>query len=334
MISTPIIYRKHPVKNPGALYSAIQWCGYIFFGIYSVLIILMLMSIGLSSFYNHFSNADAVTKILVEKYMAFGSLITTAMIAIIGFFVATKRPAVKKIKISLPHLPLEFVGTTILQMSDIHVSPTIRKDFIEMLVEISNKIAPDIVVLTGDMVDGSRAQLSDELLPFTDIVAPLGKFMVPGNHEYYWNVNHWLEFWNEIGFKTLVNEHHSIKKEGAEIIMAGVHDYSMGVNSSPQLAVKGAAMSAVKILLAHQPRTVYEASKAGIDLQLSGHTHSGQYFPYNVLIYLFQPYVKGLKRFEKTWIYVNQGTGYWGPPSRFGVPPEITLLELTREADV
>ena len=118
--------------------------------------------------------------------------------------------------------------------------------------------------------------------------------------------------------------------------MAGVHDYSasrMGpVQSNPVEALEQSPKGLVKILLAHQPRSIYQASKAGFDLQLSGHTHSGQYFPYNIVIYLFQPFVKGLHLYEKTWIYVNQGTGYWGPPTRFGVPPEITLLTLTKKS--
>ena len=115
--------------------------------------------------------------------------------------------------------------------------------------------------------------------------------------------------------------------------MAGVHDYSAGhtgdYKSDPKLSLKNSPASAIKILLAHQPRSIYQAAAAGFHLQLSGHTHSGQYFPFSLLIHFFQPFVKGLHLYEKTWIYVNRGTGYWGPPNRFGVPPEITLIKLT-----
>ena len=162
--------------------------------------------------------------------------------------------------------------------------------------------------------------------------------MIPGNHEYYWGLDDWLIHWNELGFIPLLNDHKIVRKNDSQIIMAGVHDYSAHrikktYLSSPSIAILDAPKNLVKILLAHQPRSVYEAARLGFDLQLSGHTHSGQYFPFNILIYLFQPYVKGLNRHIKTWIYVNQGTGYWGPPNRFGAPPEITLIELIK-ADV
>lgn len=338
IFAAPYVYRVFPKKYPGFWYNALQWCGYVLFGIYSVLIVFMFLNLSGLFVFEHLISISQKEEFFIKFALALTSLIIATVVSGVGFLEARRKPQVKKIKVTLPNLPNEFHGVTILQMSDLHVGQTIKAEHVDRLVEMSNELRPDIVVLTGDMIDGIRFQLEDELEGFKKIHAPLGKFMVPGNHEYYWGITSWINFWKEIGFSALLNEHSIIVKDQAKLIMAGVHDYSarrLGgeIVSSPKDAIKGAPLDAVKILLAHQPRSVYEASNAGFDLQISGHTHSGQYFPYNILIYLFQPYVKGLNLHKKTWIYVNQGTGYWGPPSRFGVPPELTLLELTKEAD-
>ena len=340
MLCAPIIYRLYPEKNPSFSYSALQWTGYTFMGIYSVLIIFILLnSIGLDLYHRFFASPENLNedrRLFFKSSLALISLLVTGTMAGIGLYQARQKPIVKKIDVKIDHLPDDFEGVTILQLSDVHVGQTIRREFVETLVEMSNQLNPDIVVLTGDMVDGTRDQLDHEIVSFKKIKAPLGKFMIPGNHEYYWGVDTWLERWRELGFTTLINQHSLINKNNSQIIMAGVHDYSasrMGpVQSNPVEALEQSPKGLVKILLAHQPRSVYQAAKAGFDLQLSGHTHSGQYFPYNIVIYLFQPFVKGLHLYEKTWIYVNQGTGYWGPPTRFGVPPEITLLTLTKKS--
>jgi uncharacterized protein len=125
----------------------------------------------------------------------------------------------------------------------------------------------------------------------------------------------------------LSNEHRLIERGRGRLLLAGVTDLSAA--SNPHAAVAGAPDSDVRILLAHQPRSAFAAQDAGFDLQLSGHTHGGQYFPFNVLVRLFQPFVAGLHRLEAMWLYVSRGTGYWGPPLRFGAPSEITLIELT-----
>ena len=331
----PYVYRVHPKDNPDFFYNALQWVGYIVFGIYSVLVVFMLIDLSILFFVEHSKILEREKVIFLKSILALISLVIAFIVSSFGFVEARRKPMLKKIKVPLSHLPAEFDGVVILQISDLHVGQTIKADYVEALVEMSNDLKPDIVVLTGDMTDGSRFQLEKELQSFKKLNAPLGKFMVPGNHEYYWGVTSWISFWKEIGFRTLLNEHALIEKNQAQLVMAGVHDYSAkrlggGIVSSPAEAIAGAPLDAVKILLAHQPRSVYAAAKVGFHLQLSGHTHSGQYFPYNLLIYLFQPYVKGLNQFKKTWIYVNQGTGYWGPPSRFGVPPEVTLIELIK----
>lgn len=333
IFAAPYVYRVYPKKDPGFLYNALQWCGYILFGIYSVLLVFMFLNLSGIFIYEHLTSVSQKQEFFIKFSLAIVSLVIAAIVSGVGFLEAQRKPLVKKVSVAIPNLPPAFHGVTILQMSDLHVGQTIKAAHVNRLVEMSNELKPDIVVLTGDMIDGIRFQLEEDLEGFKRVQAPLGKFMVPGNHEYYWGVTSWISFWKEVGFSTLLNEHSIIERDQAKLVMAGVHDYSArklggGIVSSPKDALKGAPSDAIKILLAHQPRSVYEASSAGFNLQISGHTHSGQYFPFNVLIYLFQPYVKGLNLHKKTWIYVNQGTGYWGPPSRFGVPPELTLLEL------
>lgn len=336
IFAAPYVYRMYPEKDPGLLYNSLQWCGYIFFGVYSVLFLFVILNgTGLYA-YEKLASPSEDRRNFLKLMIAGISLSATGVMSVAGFVEARMRPVVKKIKVPLTDLPKEFHGTTILQISDVHVGQTIKRDFVEMLVEMSNELKPDMVVLTGDLIDGVHSQLAQELEAFKKIEAPLGRFMVPGNHEYYWGIDHWINFWRDLGFKTLINEHSLVQKENVHIAIGGVHDYSAkhvdgSYVSSPLEAFKNSQPEMLKILLAHQPRSVFEATKAGVHLQISGHTHSGQYFPYNFLIYFFQPYVKGLHHHsEKTWIYVNQGTGYWGPPSRFGVPPEITLIELVK----
>lgn len=317
MMITPFVYRLYPVRKPGFFYSALQWIGYILLGIYSVLFVFIIINVLGLSLYDYFVTTSTSKILQLSFLLAFFSLCVASIVAFVGLYNVRKKPIIKKVKIRLEHLPAEFIGLKILQMSDIHVGQTIRGDFVQTLVDMSNSLNPDIVVLTGDITDGLQSQLSDELLPLKGIKAPYGKFMVLGNHEYYWGVHDWIKHWNESDFTLLLNQHQVIEKSGSQIVIAGVHDYSAHrmsakFKSSPKESLAGAPLGTVKILLAHQPRSIYEAHAAGFDLQLSGHTHSGQYFPYNILIYLFQPFVKGIGLYKKTWIYVNQGTGHWG----------------------
>ena len=338
-IIAPWVYHTYPTKNPGFWYNSLQWTGYFFMGLYSVTIFFVFLNDSSLAIFHNFVKVSSLEKAFINTFVAYSTLTFCLVSSGFGIFMARKTPEIVKVKVSVKNLPSEFEGFKILQMSDIHVGQTIKRDFISTLVKQTNSIRPDMLVLTGDLVDGTTHQLSDELMELKNLNLPYGKIMIPGNHEYYWGLEQWIQFWKEIGFTTLVNQHTLIHKKDQQILIAGVHDYSAhrvnpNYKSSPEASITGAPANIVKILLAHQPRSIYEAERVGFDLQLSGHTHSGQYFPYNLVVYLFQPFVKGLHRYKNSWIYVNQGTGYWGPPTRFGVPPEITLIELTKEAGV
>lgn len=265
--------------------------------------------------------------------MNYGIVAAAALSTGYGIAEAKQTPQVKRVPIKFDDLPPELDGFRIVQITDIHVNPTFRRAAVEDIVDVVNTLDADIVVLTGDLVDGSVAQLGFDVAPLKRISSVSGNFFVTGNHEYYSGVIEWIEEVKRLGFSVLLNEHLVIRRGQARMLLAGVTDYRGGNflsshRSDPQKALNGAPPADVKVLLAHQPKNIFDAAKAGYDLQISGHTHGGQFFPWNLLVGFSQPYVSGLHKHENTQIYVSRGTGYWGPPLRVGSPSEITLIKL------
>ncbi|HWI79558.1 MAG TPA: metallophosphoesterase [Ramlibacter sp.] len=255
-------------------------------------------------------------------------------ITLIGFWNARRTAGVVTVQVPLAGLPAALHGFRIVQISDIHVGPTIGRRYLEGIVEAVNRLKPDLVAITGDLVDGSVPELSAHVAPLSRLLSKHGSFFVTGNHEYYSGVVPWLAELERLGIKVLHNEHVVIERGGAKLVLAGVPDYNAGHfdeshRSSPQQALAGAPEHAgARVLLAHQPRSAAAAAEAGFDLQLSGHTHGGQFLPWNFFVRFQQPFTAGLHRLGRMWIYVSRGTGYWGPPKRFGAPSEITELKL------
>jgi len=250
-----------------------------------------------------------------------------------GLIEARQRPRVAEVLIPIPGLPADLDGFRIVQITDLHVGDTIRRSFVERVVEEANGLEADIAVFTGDLVDGSVPQLRDDVAPMGDLVARQGRYFVTGNHEYYSGALPWIEEARRLGFDVLINEHRLIRKGTGRVLLAGVTDYSAGNSipsqaSDPRKAVAGAAESDVRVLLAHQPRSMFAAADVGFDVQLSGHTHGGQYFPWHLLVAEQQPYLSGLHTFRGMRVYVSRGSGYWGPPLRIGAPSEVTLVRL------
>lgn len=250
-----------------------------------------------------------------------------------GFEVAQRPPEVVEVEVPIPGLPPALDGYHIVQLSDIHVGETVRKELIIPIIEQVSTLAPDLVVLTGDLVDGSVPELQADVSPFGYLRARDGVLVVTGNHEYYSGAEAWCEHFRGLGLTVLNNEHVLIQRSDARMLVAGVTDYSAARilpshASDPAAALRGAPAHDVRILLAHQPRSAKEAAKHGFKLQLSGHTHGGQFFPWNLLVGLVQPIGKGLGEVDGMPVYVNRGTCYWGPPNRAGVPAEITSLRL------
>jgi predicted MPP superfamily phosphohydrolase len=222
----------------------------------------------------------------------------------------------------------------IAQISDLHIGTTIGPSFVRKVVDRVNALQPDAIVLTGDIVDGDVEMLKSSIALLGELKAPYGRYYITGNHEYYWSEKvpmPVVEEFKRLGFSTLINESEVIDKNGAKVIMAGVPDYmSVQPKADAKAALEKNNLSgAVKILLAHQPSFAKEAAEAGYDLQLSGHTHGGQFFPWTLIIGWFHQFPRGLGRLGKMWVYVNRGTGYWGPPVRLGASAEISLIRLT-----
>lgn len=262
-----------------------------------------------------------------------GILGATGVLGAWGVKEAVADPEVVEVDVPIEGLPAALEGYRIVQLSDVHVGPTIRRPHIERIVAIANGLDADLCAITGDMVDGSVEELRDHVAPLGEIQTKDGTFFCTGNHEYYSGVDEWRDEVRRLGMVALQNEHRVVERGGAKLLVAGVEDYRAPRNggvTDPHGAKAGAPAHDLSILLAHQPRSVYEAAEAGFDLQISGHTHGGQFFPITLFVGLAQPYTRGLAKHGAMWIYVNRGTGYWGPPLRNGMPSEITLLRLVR----
>jgi predicted MPP superfamily phosphohydrolase len=241
--------------------------------------------------------------------------------------------ALKDVDVRLRRLPRSRDGTTIVQLTDVHVGPTIRRGFVETIVAQVNALAPDIIVITGDLVDGSVEELREHVAPLANLRARHGVFFVTGNHEYYSGVDAWCEELPRLGIRVLRNERVAIGKGADGFDLAGIDDahayqYGNGHGADLERAVAGRDPRRELVLLAHQPKAVFDAEKHDVGLQLSGHTHGGQLWPWKYLVRLQQPVVAGLARFGETQVYVSSGTGYWGPPMRLAAPAEITRITL------
>ena len=238
---------------------------------------------------------------------------------------------VKDVRVRLDRLPKELHGTTIVQLSDVHVGPTIGRDFIERIVAQVNALSPDLVAITGDLVDGSVTELAEQVAPIASLKSRYGTYFVTGNHEFYSGRSSWIRQLTSMGVRVLANERVSVGNGAASFDLAGVEDHDgarFGAPSDVAKAVAGRDSSRELVLLAHQPRSAFEADRHGVGLQLSGHTHGGQIWPWSYFVYLQQPVVAGLSRVGRTLVYVSRGTGYWGPPMRLHAPAEITRIVL------
>ncbi len=323
----------HPRWN-----QAIAWGGFISMGWVSSLFVLALLR-------------DAVLLLLwlmqqisivlpapdqVSQSSALAVWVASVLITLVGFLNARRSPAIREVEVPIRDLPPALAGFTIAQISDIHVGPTIKKSYLQAIVDKVNQVQADMVALTGDLVDGRLPWLQEQVEPLRDLRSRHGTFFVTGNHEYYSGADDWITHLQTLGLRVLLNSHTVLQHEGDALIVAGVADYSAHLfdanhRSDPQAAVAAAPDHiTTRILLAHQPRSIFSAVDAGYSLQLSGHTHGGQFLPWNWFVPLQQPFTAGLHWHETLWIYISRGTGYWGPPKRFGAPAEITRLTLVR----
>jgi uncharacterized protein len=327
----PFSMRTRALQNR-KLADRLAWVGLTAMGFFSSLFVLTLLrDVVLLGAYLFLPGGQA--RFWVEP-SAQATLYLSLFVTLAGLIIARRRPRVVEIKIPVVDLPHALHGFSIAQISDVHVGPTIKRGFVEGIVRRVNELKADMIAVTGDLVDGSVQQLSAHTAPLAGLTARHGAYFVTGNHEYYSGERAWTEEIRRLGLRVLKNEHVVLQHDGASLILAGVTDYSAhhfdpAQRSDPAAALHGAPINAgAKVLLAHQPSSAMAAANAGFDVQISGHTHGGQFWPWNLFIHFFQPFSSGLHRLKNLWIYVSRGTGYWGPPNRFGVPSEITRIRL------
>ncbi len=331
----PLSMRTRVLRNR-KLADRLAWAGLMAMGFFSSLFVLTLLR-DVVLLGAHLLLSGAQAQLWVQR-SAQATLVLTLFITLAGLIIARRRPGIVEIKIPVADLPDALHGFSIAQISDVHVGPTIKRGFVEGVVRQVNALKADLIAVTGDLVDGSVHQLAAHTAPLAALSARHGAYFVTGNHEYYSGERAWTEEIGRLGLRVLKNEHVVLKHDGAFLVLAGVtdlsaHHFDPAQRSDPAAALRGAPTDAgAKVLLAHQPSSAMAAADAGFDVQISGHTHGGQFWPWNLFIHFFQPFSSGLHRLKNLWIYVSRGTGYWGPPNRFGVPSEITRIRLVPAA--
>ena len=327
----------------------ISWVGLLLMGLFSSLFVLTalrdaaLLMLTLANM----ALSGRLPLVQLTAHSAVAVPAVALMVTVIGFLNARRTPAVVRVDIPIKGLPGALHGFTLAQISDIHVGPTIKQAYLQRIVRKVNTLQADVVAITGDLVDGSVAALAAHVAPLAQLQSRHGTYFVTGNHEYYSGAQAWVAELRRLGLTVLLNEHvvlhhgNALHGEGqddpqimAPLVLAGVtdfnaHHFDEAHRSDPHAAIEGAPPAAlVRVLLAHQPRSADAAASAGFDLQLSGHTHGGQFYPWNLFVRFQQPFTAGLARLHNLWVYTSRGTGYWGPPKRFGAPSEITAVRL------
>lgn len=267
--------------------------------------------------------ADPSRRLFLARSLAAGVGGLVAGLTAAGMKSALGPTQVKELSIGLRGLPAALAGFKLVQISDVHVGPLLRKDWLAHVVERVRELSPDLVAITGDLVDGSVHELREQVAPLATLRPPRGVYFVTGNHEYYSGVEDWYAHLPSLGVRPLRNERVEV---APGLDLAGIEDPT----GSPDLprALAGRDASRALVLLAHQPRQFAEAARHDVPLTLSGHTHGGQIWPFSWLVALAQPYLAGLHRRGNSQLYVSRGTGFWGPPMRIFAPAEITLLRL------
>ena len=331
-------------NTDGGFAEALIWVTYVGMGLFVLLFLAVLTKDAVFWVLKLLGIFDPVTdpddpgrRTMLTSGLNLGIFAASGVATGVGYVTARARPTIETVEIEVPNLPSDLVGYRIVQISDMHIGPTLRRPFVEMVVDVVNGLDADLIAMTGDLTDGTPEQLMSELEPMRQMKSADGAFFVTGNHEYYTDGRAWQRAASAIGMTTLANGHHLIKRGNGRLLVGGVNDlhadrFYPDDKSDPHAAMADAPDHDFSVLLAHQPRSCYAASQAGWKLQLSGHTHGGQFFPWNFFVGLAHPFTAGLGDWEGMKVYVNRGTGYWGPPLRLAIPSEVTVLVLKRAA--
>jgi hypothetical protein len=321
----------------------LAWPGFVWMGTMFVLLVVLLgldVLRLLAALVEHALGTAALfdpsRRMFTARLLAGTALAGTAAVTAAAVRATQSATGVKRVEIALDRLPAGLDGTRLVQICDLHLGGLLRRPFVEQVVATVNRLEPDVIAIVGDLVDGTIAELRPVLVPLTRLRARHGAFFVTGNHEYYTRTptREWLAEIEGMGIHVLLNSRSEIGSGGESFYLAGVADHGAarfpaeGPAEDVAQALAGRDPSRVVVLLAHQPKTIFEAARLGVDLQLSGHTHGGQIQPWGALVRLQQPFIRGLHRVGSTQLYVSNGTGFWGPPMRLGAPAEITEIVL------
>jgi predicted MPP superfamily phosphohydrolase len=339
LVCTLLLPRLFGWREPAWL----AWPGYVWFGLIVYLFLTLLVvepvRIALRRWINRRSpdlaEADerAINRrVFIARTSAVAAGVASVSLVGVGMASALGPPDVLRVPIRLRRLDPAFDGFRIAVVSDIHLGPLAGRAHTERIVAMINGTEPDLVAIVGDLVDGTVEELGPAAEPLRDLVSREGSFFVTGNHEYFVDdTASWLRELERLGVAPLQNENTAIRRGTAAFDLAGVNDVAGEQRSHPpdfDRALSGVDGSRPTILLAHQPVQVTEASARGVDLQLSGHTHGGQMWPFHYIVRAVQPSLAGLSTVDQTQLYVTRGAGFWGPPVRIGAPPDITLVSL------
>jgi predicted MPP superfamily phosphohydrolase len=321
----------------------LAWPGFIWMGIILFLFVALLgaevvrlLATLVGRWFGLANAFDGSRRVFAARILASAALASAGGVTAAAIRATRGRIAVKRVEVLLRLLPPSLDGTRIVQMCDMHVGGLLGREFVERVVRTANDLKPDLVAIVGDLVDGTVEQLRPALAPLANLRARHGVFFVTGNHEYYSRsgATAWMDELDSMGLRVLRNQRVAIGTGADGFDLAGVPDHgaSRFPDDGPAEDIAGALFgrdpSRAVVLLAHQPIAIHKAASLAVDLQLSGHTHGGQIWPWGALVRLQQPFIRGLHRIGESQLYVSCGTGFWGPPMRLGAPAEITEIIL------
>ncbi|MDR2614215.1 MAG: metallophosphoesterase [Candidatus Accumulibacter sp.] len=323
------------LASPEAPFAVVAAVGWLFGALILLAVFLVLKDLGALLFFALGKATGVRLSLPIPATWWAGGLTVAALgLSAIGVWQAVRVPEVRAVDIVLDRLPVELDGLRLVQLSDLHASRLLAGPWQREVVDKANALEPDLILITGDLVDGTPADRAADVAPLRDLKARLGVLAVPGNHEYYSDYVAWMAAFDELGLRLLRNRHVVIRDQGQALVIAGTTDRNAARFGLPmpdiEAALAGAPKDAVVLLLAHQPREAMKNAEAGVDLQLSGHTHGGQIAGLHFIVQkMNEGFVSGPYRVGAMWLHVSNGTGLWnGFPVRLGRPSEITLITL------
>lgn len=328
----PALYWVGGRQNHGRLDDALHGASYVAMGALNFLV-LFTFARDLLLVATRLPGAQAAHAWLRDEGAALVAGMTLAALAL-GMLFALRGPRVRHQRVPVSGLHPSLEGFRIAQISDLHVGPTIGHRYVSQVVRCCNALDAHLVVLTGDIVDGPVARLAHDVAPLQALRSTHGSVFILGNHDCYSGAADWCRHFSAIGMRVLLNEHWLLRHGEARLLVGGVTDpalrqFAREQAPRPDLAAAPGVAADFRLLLAHNPALAPLGEQAGFDLQLSGHTHGGQFFPWTIAVRMVHAQlVWGLAKVGRMWVYVSAGTGSWGPPIRLGTRTELTLVEL------